>query len=186
MRPLTDREKRTIRLGTIAIGAYLVLFGGTQTLKFFERRRGDYQKLVLEAQNLKREIQIYDDKAIALKKLMENFNLDPARLSRTTAVAQASAAIQSTAAASGIAVGAVRESPGRPSTKELGSIQLETTGPVPAITALLSRLQTVGYPILVDTVQITAEPMRPGQIKMSLTILVLDFDQWKKDETPNA
>ena len=63
---------------------------------------------------------------------------------------------------------------------------MDTTGPVPAITALLGRLESVGYPLIVETVQITADPMRPGQIKMSLTILVLDFDQWKKGETPNA
>jgi hypothetical protein len=186
MRTLTDREKRVIRLGAIAIGAYLVLFGGMQTAKFFERKRSEYQKLVKEAQGLRREIQLYDDKAVALKKLMENFNLDPARLSRTTAVAEASAAIQKTAASGGVQVGAVRESPARPSSKELGSIQLETIGPVPALTALLGRLESVGYPLIVETVQITAEPMRPGQVKMSLTILVLDFDQWKKGETPNA
>lgn len=186
MRPLTDREKRTIRIGAIVIGTCLVLFGGTRTARFFTQKRVEYEKLVIEARGLKREIQLYDDKAIALKKLMENFNLDPARLSRTTAVAEASAAIQKTAASSGIQVGPVRESPARPSSKELGSIQLETTGPVPAISALLSRLENVGYPLIVETVQIAAEPMRPGQIKMSLTILVLDFDQWKKEEGPHA
>ena len=186
MRSLTDREKRTVRLGAIVIGAYLVLFGGAQTLKFFERKRNEYHKLINEAQGLKREIEIYQDKAVALKKLMENFNLDPARMSRTTAVAEASAAIQRTAASSGIQVGAVRETAGRAANKELGMIQLETTGPVPAITSLLSRLETVGYPLIVDNVQIIAEPMRPGQVKMSLTILVLDFDQWKKEGGPNA
>src|SRR5262249_46164212 len=94
MRALTHSEKRTIRIGAIAVGAYLVLFSGMRTAKFFEHKRVEYQRLVHEAQGLKREIQIYDDKAIALKKIMENFNLDPARLSRTTAVAEASAAIQ--------------------------------------------------------------------------------------------
>jgi hypothetical protein len=186
MRPLTHSEKRTIRIGAIAIGAYLVLFGGMRTVKFFERKHTEYQKLVHEAQSLKREIQIYEEKAIALKKIMETFNLDPARLSRTTAVAEASAAIQKTAAATGVAVGAVRESPARALGKELGAIQMETVGPVPAVTALLGRIEKVGFPLIVDTVQISAEPTRPGQIKMSLTILVLDFDQWKKGDTPNA
>jgi hypothetical protein len=186
MRPLTHSEKRTVRLGAIAVGAYLVLFGGMQTARFFERKRSDYQKLVHEAQGLKREIQIYDDKAVALKKIIENFNLDPARLSRTTVVAEASAAIQKTAAATGVQVGAVRESPARAMSKELGTIQMETIGPVPAIMALLGRFESVGYPLIVDSLQIAAEPTRPGQIKMSLTILVLDFDQWKKGGTPNG
>jgi hypothetical protein len=186
MRALTHREKRTIRLGAAAIGAYVLLFGGIRIAHFFENRRVDYQKLVKEARSLKQEIQLYDDKAAALKTLMESFNLDPAQLSRTTAVAEASAAIQKTAASTGIQVGAVRESPGRPSSKELGTIQMETIGPVPAITALLGRLESVGYPLIVETVQLTAEPTRPGQIKMNLTIQVLDFEQWKKAEAPNA
>lgn len=186
MRALTDREKRTVRLGTAVVGAYLLLVGGTQVTRFFERKRVEYQKVVKEARTLKGEIQLYEDKAIALKKMMETFNLDPARLSRTTAVAEASAAIQKTAASTGIQVGAVRESSSRPSSKELGTIQMETTGPVPAITALLGRLEAVGYPLIVETVQFAAEPTRPGQIKMSLTIQVLDFDQWKKSEGPNA
>jgi hypothetical protein len=117
---------------------------------------------------------------------MEAFNLDPATLSRTTVVAQASAAIQKAAASSGIAVGSVRESPARASSKELASIQLEATGPVPAVTSLLGRLQSVGYPLVVETVQINAEPTRPGQIKLNLTLVVLDFEQWKKGAVPNA
>jgi hypothetical protein len=101
-------------------------------------------------------------------------------------VAQATAAIQNTAASSGVMVASVRESPARPSSKELASIQMETAGPVPAVTALLSRLQSVGYPLIVENVQINAEPTRPGQLKMSLTIVIMDFEPWKKGEPPNA
>ncbi len=186
MRPLTDREQRTLRFGGIGIGIYLLVFGGMQAVKFLEQKRSEYRRQVEEASNLKREIQVYQDKAAGLKKLMEAFNLDPATLSRTTAVAQASAAIQKTAAGSGVMVGPIRESPARPSSKELASIQMEAMGPVPAITALLGRLESLGYPLVVETVQITADPMRPGPVKMSLTILILDFEQWKKAEVPNA
>lgn len=186
MRPLTPREKRTLRFGGIGIAAYLVLFGGMQVVKSLDSKKTEYQRLVTEGQNLKREIQTYQDKAAAVKKLMDAFNLDPARLSRTTAVAEASAAIQRTAMTSGIAVGSVRESAARPSSKELASIQLEASGPVPAITSLLGRLESVGFPLVVEAVQINADPMRPGAIKMNLTIVILDFDQWKKGAAPNA
>jgi Type II secretion system (T2SS), protein M subtype b len=186
MRPLTDREKRTLRFGGIGIAIYLLVFGGLQTFKALEKRRADYQKLLTQATALKGEIRVYDEKAAALKKLMDAFNLDPARLSRTTAVAEASAAIQKTAAGSGVMIASLRESPARPSSKELASVQLEAMGPVPAITALLGRLESVGYPLIVETVQINAEPTRPGQIKLNLTIVIMDFDQWKKGGTPNA
>lgn len=186
MRQLTHREKRTLRFGGIGIAVYLLVFGGMQVFKTLEKKRGEYQQLVAEAKGLKSEIQLYQDKAAAVKKLMEAFNLDPAQLSRTTAVAQASAALQQTAASGGVAVTSIRESSGRPSSKELASVQMETAGPVPAITSLLGRLQSVGYPLIVENVQITAAPNQPGQIRMSLTLVIMDFEPWKKGEKPNA
>jgi len=186
MRALTDHEKRTVRLGMIGLAAYLVLFGGLQAVKFGERKRAEYRHLVQEAENLRRRVQIYDEKAAALKKLMETFQLDPATLSRTTAVAQASAAIQRAAASGGLQVGPVRESPGRPANKELGSLQLEATGPVPGVTSLLSLLETVGFPVIVESVQFTPDAARPGQVKLNLTVVILDFDEWKKGEAPHA
>ncbi len=186
MRSLTPSEKRTIRLGGICIAGYLLVFGGYQTWKFLERKRADYLQLVKQAGALKQEIQLYQAKKETAQKLMEGFKLDPASLSSTTAVAQASLAIQQAALGSGIQVGPVRESPARPANKELASVQLECTGPVPAITGLLNRLEGVGFPLVIETVQITAEPTKPGQIKLNLTVVILDFDQWKKGEVPNA
>ncbi len=183
MRTLTDREKKTIRIGAIAVAAYLLIFGGVQTWRFLDQKRSDYRNLVRESVRLRQQMLVYDDKAVAAQKLMETFKLDPGSLSRTTAVAQASAAIQKTAAGSGIQVGPVREAAGRPASKELATLQLEGVGPVPAVTSLLSRLETVGFPVIVDTVQFTPDPARPGQMKVSLTIIILDFDQW---EVPHA
>ena len=56
---------------------------------------------------------------------------------------------------------------------------------MPAVTTFLSRLDTLGYPMVVDSVQLSPEP-RPGMLKVTLTIIILDFDQWKKEEGPNA
>ena len=186
MRPLTHSEKRTIRIGGICVAGYLLIFGGYQVWKVLERKRGDYQQLVKQAAALKQEIQLYQAKKEKAQKLMEGFKMDPASLSSTTAVARASLAIQKAALGSGIQVGPVRESPARPANKELASVQLECTGPVPAITGLLDRLESVGFPLVIETVQITTEPTKPGQVKLSLTVVILDFDQWKKGEVPNA
>jgi len=101
-------------------------------------------------------------------------------------VAEASAAIQKAARDGGFQVGTVRESPSRNGSKELSSIQLDGSGPVQATMALLNRLETCGYPLIIDSTQITADPSRPGQIKLSLTIIVLDFDPTKKPEVPRA
>jgi hypothetical protein len=185
MRTLTPHEKRTVRIGGAALIGYLLLFGGYQVWKYFAKARVDYQQLVVQADRLKEEVRLYDDRAAVVKKLMESLRLDPAKLSRTSVVAEASAAIQKVAMSGGVQVGPVRESPGRPSTKELGSVQLEGTGPVPAVMGLLSRLEGVGFPIIIDSVQFTSD-MRPGQLKLNLTILILDFDQWTKEGSPHA
>jgi hypothetical protein len=101
-------------------------------------------------------------------------------------VADASAAIQKAATGGGIQVGPIRESAAQPSSKALGTIQFEGTGQVAAVMALLHNLPTLGYPLVMDTVQIAAEPTRPGQVKLTLTIIVLDFEQWKKAEVGHA
>ena len=53
MRPLTYREKRTVRFAGIGIAIYLALFGGLQVWKFFEKRRSDYRQLAAEARQLR-------------------------------------------------------------------------------------------------------------------------------------
>jgi hypothetical protein len=185
MRTLTHHERRTVRFGAAVIVIYLLLFGGFQAWKYLARSRADYQQLVSQADRLKQEVRLYDDRALVVKKLMESLRLDPANLSRTSVVAQASAAIQKAAMNGGVQVGPVRESPARPSSKELASVQLEGTGPVPAVMGLLNRLEGVGFPLIIDSVQLTPD-MRPGQLKVNLTILILDFDQWTKEGSPHA
>jgi len=185
MRTLTPHEKRTVRFGAAAIAIYLLLFGGFQAWKYFAKTRADYQQLVSQADRLKQEVRLYDDRVLVLKKLMESLRMDPARLSRTSVVAEASSAIQKAAMSGGVQVGPVRESPARPSSKELASVQMEGTGPVPAVMGLLSRLESVGFPLVIDAVQLTPD-MRPGQLKVNLTILILDFDQWTKEGAPHA
>ena len=185
MRTLTPHEKRTVRLGAAVVVIYLLLFGGLQVWRYFVRCRADYQQLVSQADRLKQEVQLYDDRVVVVRKLMESLRLDPAKLSRTSVVAEASAAIQKAAMSGGIQVGPVRESPARPSSKELATVQLEGTGSVPAVMGLLSRLESVGFPLIIASVQLTSD-MRPGQLKVNLTILILDFDQWTREGPPHA
>jgi hypothetical protein len=185
MRTLTPHEKRTVRFGAAVIVIYLLVFGGLQVWRYFVRCRADYQQLVNQADRLKQEVRLYDDRVSVVKKLMESLRLDPAKLARTSVVAEASAAIQKAALSGGVLVGPVRESPARPSSKELATVQLEGTGPVPAVMGFLSRLESVGFPLIIDSVQLTPD-MRPGQLKVNLTILILDFDQWSKEGAPHA
>lgn len=186
MRAITQREKRALLLAAAAIALYAVAFVGARFWKMLDAQRAEYVQLKREAQSLGLEIKTYQSKAEAVQKLMDTFKLDPAKLNKTNAVAEASAAIQKAAAAGGIQVGPVRESPGRPANKELATLQLEGTGPIPSVTALLSRLESVGYPLIIEAVQLTPMPGGAPVMKINLTITILDFEQWKKGAVPNA
>lgn len=187
MRTLTPREKRSIRFGGIAIGIYLVLFLGFQLWKGLEQKRSEYQAMIEQAKDLRSKIEPYQTKVLVVGKLMKEFQLDPAKLSGPSVVAQASAAIQDEAKAEGIKLGTIRESPAQPSSRELASIHIEGSGPIPTVLGLLEHLKRLGYPLIVDSVKLTSETTRPGQVKLALTIVILDFDQWKsKKKTTEA
>jgi hypothetical protein len=186
MRTLTDSEWRTIRLGGIGLGIYLVLFGGLRLVKFAQKQHTDYGQLRLTAEGMGREVRMYQDRVLIAQKMMDVSRMDPAKLSRATVVAEASAAIQRAAASGGIQVGPVRESAGQGANKEVASMQLEGVGPVPAILSFLQRFNSLGYPLIIDSVQMTPEKTKPGMIKVSLTVIVIDFDQWKSEGGPHA
>jgi len=54
------------------------------------------------------------------------------------------------------------------------------------VMSLLHRLETLGYPLILDSVQMTPEVTKPGMVKLNLTIVILDFDQWKSEGGPHA
>jgi len=178
MRPLTDRERRTVRLGAIAISVYLALFFGLQFWRGAERRTTEYRKLLAQAREARLEAGVAREKALAAGELMELFRMDPAQLSRTTIVAQATAAIHRAATGGGMTLGPVRETSARSADGEIAAIQLEGMGPVPAILRFIQSLGSLGFPLIADSVLLTPGP-QPGHVKLNITIVILDFDQWK-------
>lgn len=183
---MTTREKRTVRIAGTAIAIYLVLFFGLRVWKNLESRRENYQRLVRDAGRLRREIEPYERRNADVAKLKETFRIDPLKLSRTTLVADASAAIQKAAQAAGVQLGPIRETAARATAREMTSVQLEGLGPVPAILGLLHRFETLGYPLVFDSIQLSSDPTKPGMLKLNLTIVILDFEQWKNEDLRNA
>lgn len=173
---MTARDKKTVRIAGLAIAIYLALFGGFQVWKSLDQRRQEYRQLADEAQTLRQQTLPYQEKVLVVKKMMDDFHLDPARLKRDSVVSDASAAIQKAAKAGGVQLGSIRETPAHSSGKALASVQLEGTGSVASVLSFLAGLNIIGYPLVVDSLQFTADN-RPGQVKMNLIILILDFDQ---------
>lgn len=186
MRTLTPREKRTVRYAAIGIAVYLVIFCGFQLWRGLAWIRSNYVQMQKQAQDLRVAIMPYQERALVLEKLMKDFRMDPAKLAKASLVAQASAAIQQAASSGGIQVGPIRESAALSTRKEMASVQFEGTGPIPAAMSLLHHLESLGYPLVIDSIQLTSQGTQPGQIKLNLTVVILDFEQWKDKETPHA
>jgi hypothetical protein len=181
-RQLTPKEQRTIRIAAVCVIIYLALFYGPAALDFFTTRREAYNKLVQQARDLRAVIKPYEAKVETATNLMDHFHMDPAKLNRSSVMAEASSAIQKAAASEGVRVGPIRETPGRPSAKEAGTIQFEGGGPINAVMGLLHHLDRVGFPVIIDTVQLSSDPRMPNGLKISMTIVVLDYDAWKSKE----
>ncbi len=183
---LNPREQRTVRIAGIGLAIYLVLFIAFQVWKGLEARRAAYVELSDRARQVATDLIPYESRVLLTQTLKEKFKFDPRTQKRMSLVADASAAIQNAARSGGVQVGTLRESSARPSSKELASMQFEGMGPVPGILALVHQLETLGYPLIIDSVLITADPTKPGMVKLNLTILILDFSQWQKPEVPRA
>jgi hypothetical protein len=181
-RQLTLKEKRTIRIAAVCLAIYLTLLYGPGAWNYFTARREAYDKLVQQARDLRDVIKPYEEKIATATNLMDRFRMDPAKLKRASVMAEASAAIQQAAASEGVGVGPIRETAGRPSAKEAGSIHFEGSGPITAVMDLLHNLDRVGFPVIIDNVQISSDPRMPNGLKVSMTIVVLDFDAWKTKE----
>lgn len=183
---LTARDRRTLRLGGTGLAAYILLFSGWKVLDFLGRERTAYQQLRREAASLRVKYELYESRVIRLHRMMDTAQMDPAQLTRPKLVARASAAIEQAAQQGGLQLGPIRESLSRGSERELGSIQMDALGQVTSLTTFLHRLGSLGFPLIIDTVQFSSDPMRPGMIKLTLSLILLDYEQWDTKEMPNA
>lgn len=186
MAAITERDKRTIGLAAAGISIYLALFFGVRGWKRLESQRNDYQLLLGRVQREEQEARAYENKVLLFQKYRDAWRLEPGKLSPETLVAEASAAIQNVARQDGITLGPVRESPGRGSGRELATIQFDGVGPLTAALGLIHKLQTLGYPIVIDSLQLTPDAGKPGTLKMNATVVILNFEFWKNGEAPNA
>jgi hypothetical protein len=186
MPPLTARDKRTIRYAAVGIAIYLVAFIGFKSWRKIESNRKDYTQLIARVAHEQQQIRDYENKVLLFEKLSELYRIDPRKLPKETLAAEASAAIQNAARQGGFKLGPFRETPGRSGGRELTSIQFDGIGPLPAALTLIHNLQTLGYPLVIDSLQLTQDPTKPGMLKVNATVVLLNFETWKKETPPNA
>ena len=186
MRTLSSSEKRTIRFGAIVLGAAFILLAGQKVWRFFSQQRATYVNLLKEVKQRRAELKPYPGRVQDIQAMMEKFHMDPNTLSRTSVVAETSAAILKAATAGQVALGPIRETAARSTGKELATMQLDCTGKIASVLAFIHKFDSIGYPVIIDSVVLTAEPMKPGMLKAHLALIILDFEQWKGEGQPRA
>ena len=182
VKKFNPREKRTLRRASGLLIVYLVAFFGWKVLGFLETKRGDYAEAKLSLLNVTSDILREQEKAKRLERLKENFKFDPKELSAETAVGEARAKIMHAAATCGVGVTKSREIQMQVSTKELGTIQIDGSGATLAVLRLLHGLKGLGYPLLIDRLQLDPMPKKPGIVHLALTVTLLNFEGWKPEE----
>ena len=118
-----------------------------------------------------------DSTAGTASNLQFQFKFDPAKLSTNTLVADAVAALQNAALSGGMQLGPVRETASRGSARELATVQMEGVGPVPAVLGFLDGMGSLGFPLVAESVQFSADRNQPGAAKLTVTVVILNVEQ---------
>ena len=113
MRTLSNREKVMVWICAVGVPLYLIFFFTFGGPKKSASGQGDYAELLQKAEKLKTELKPYQARAAEVATLMEKYQMDPSKLSKSSVVGQASAAIQKAATSGGMQLGPIRESAGR-------------------------------------------------------------------------
>ena len=177
---MSEKDKRTLRYGAIAIIVYLSLFYGKSLLGLFEGNRQDYFKKLDEAEQLGALFRSYETKGMKIEKLRGQLGINVHDLSNTNLVGNVGRKIQELVKASGYKMGQIREVAGRGGQGVAATLQIEGTGPLKSLMPLMHRFRHTGYPLIIDSMNIRAEKRKPGQLQWSVDVIILDYSQWKQ------
>lgn len=176
---LSEKDRKTIRYGAMIIVVYLTLFYGRTILSAFESSRVNYFAQLDEAKALEELFSSYENKVLKVEKFREQYQLNVRELSSTNLVGNAGRAIQDLVKESDFKLGQIRETLASGGTASAATFQVEGTGPLKSLMPLLHRLQSTGYPMILDTLSIRTDEKKRGHVLWSATIVVLDYAQWK-------
>jgi len=161
---------------------YLLLLSGWKAYRYLEEKREAYQVAKLEAEETKLRVYRQEVKARRFRHLKKSWNLNFDKLKPETLVGEAREAILKAAQVAKVHIGSSRESHRASSARELATIQLAGEGSTMSVVNFLQSLRGLGYPIVLDHLQINIIDQKPGHVTLTLNILVMNFNAWKMEE----
>jgi hypothetical protein len=145
-------------------------------------RQTDNNNMVQQSEELRIDLMKYETDMLKLAKLKKSFQFDPLMGGQETLVSEVSATIQKSAQMNGVKLSMVNETGARPSAAIRASMRLEGEGPMQGVIKFLDGLDRLGFPITIDSVQLNANPRKPGGLRINLEALILDFNAFKLEE----
>lgn len=172
---MTQSEKKLVQITAIGLGLYLVFFFGAGSLKKYENQLAEHHKKQRTIRDLNLKLKPYGNRVLLLEKLRKEMNLEVRFLDIPDFGALASEAIQRCARSHSVNIGPFRESTAATGT----SIRFEASGQGASIHKFIKGVTTSGYPVLIESLQVQTMDGKPGQLKLSINLLVLNFKSWK-------
>ena len=176
---LSEKDRKTLKYGALIIVVYLSLFYGRSILAMFEGSRVQYFEQWEEARDLGDLFASYENKGLKVEKLRHQYQLNVNQLSSTNLVGQAGRSIQELVKQSEYKLGQIRETLGGGGNGIAATFQLEANGPLKSLMPLLHRLQTTGYPLIIESLSLRTDKRKQGEVQWSATVIVLDYSKWK-------
>ena len=176
---MSERDKKLIRFTSIGLGIYLVIFFGFELLAKAEEARRSYKALVSEARNFNDMLKPYETRILLLEKLRKDLNVEPGGLDSETLVADVSAAIQEAAGQCGLGLGPLQESPSRATGATLTTMRLSGEGQIESIIKFVHAAPRLGFPILIETLNVSGDESSGAQRRFDMELRVLDYKNWK-------
>ncbi len=179
MRTITSRERRTIRIAAIGVAIYLAFFFGSKAWSRLESVRERDGELRLAAATLDTKLLRAAREARRYRDLREKWRFDPSTLERATLVSGAWEAIEKCATTHQLALGASREAQGRGSARQIRVFQVDGVGATQNAMEFLHDLRHLGVPLVVEQITVSTANLPPGQVRLTLTLPVYDYEAWK-------
>lgn len=173
---LNQREKRTVRLASILVGAYLIIFGGLQLRGYLGEKGEELTALRQELAELESASDRRDlDRRRVLRLERElGFSAESSKASSGGRVAATTAEIERLARQLEIDLGPHGELSSRLGSGELARLDIQATGSLGSLSRFLKGVESSGHPVVVRRMDLRRLDGAPGRASLTMSLGVLD------------
>lgn len=175
---LSAREQRTLRRAGMALGLFLVFYGGLTGYEWLEARRVQYQETEEELAKVDLQATRLATRYLKQEQLLQRFPIDFDRAADPNLITEVRPFIEKMATEWGLECD-LRES----ETRNRGgdrTLQLDIGGESAAVLGFRDALLRTPYPLIENRFELNRILERPGTVQLSLKLSLLQYDPTPK------